>query len=90
MLRIYLKCIYQFLWKIFSIDFHCHTKFLKKKGLWENFYIFEAPGLHFWRFMKQIRKRIGSKLTSVFYKNGYHFTKITTLLRKFYLKISKF
>ena len=30
---------------------------------------------------------IGSKLT-VFYKNGYHFTKITSLLRKFNLKMS--
>jgi hypothetical protein len=36
--------------------------------------IFEALGLHFWRFLKQIRKQIGCKLT-VFYKNGYHFTK---------------
>jgi hypothetical protein len=26
---------------------------------------------------------------TVFYKNGYHFTKITTLLCKFYLKMSK-
>jgi hypothetical protein len=54
-----------------------------------NVYIFEAPGLHFWRFLKQIRKRIGSKMT-VFYKNDYHITKITTFLRKFYLKMSKF
>jgi hypothetical protein len=46
-------------------------------------------GLHFWRFLKQIRKRIGSKLI-VFYKNVYNLTKITTLLRQFYLKISKF
>jgi hypothetical protein len=45
----------------------------------ENVYIFEAPGLHFWHFLKQIRKQIGSKLT-VFYKNGYHFTKIMTLI----------
>jgi hypothetical protein len=43
----------------------------------ENVYIYENTGLHFWRFLKQIRKRIGSKLT-VFYKNGYHFTKLTT------------
>jgi hypothetical protein len=55
----------------------------------ENVYIFEAPGLHLWRFLNQIHKRIGSKLT-VFYKNGYHFTKLTPLLRKFYLKISTF
>ena len=55
----------------------------------ENFYIFEAPGLHFWRFLNQIHKRIGSKLT-VYNKNGYHFTKLTPLLRKFYLEISKF
>jgi hypothetical protein len=44
----------------------------------ENFYIYETLGLHFWRFLKQIRKQIGCKLT-VFYKNGYHFTKIITL-----------
>ena len=55
----------------------------------ENFYICEALGLNFWRFLKQIRKQIACKLT-VFYKNGYHFTKIITLLRKFYLKMSKF
>ena len=29
-------------------------------------------------FLKQIRKRIGSKLT-VFYKNGYHFRKISNV-----------
>jgi hypothetical protein len=55
----------------------------------ENFDDFEAPGLNFWRFLKQIRKRIGSKLT-VFYKNGYHFTKITTLLcklREFHMRL---
>jgi hypothetical protein len=39
----------------------------------EYFYIFEALGLNFWRFLKQIRKQIACKLT-VFYKNGYHFT----------------
>ena len=56
----------------------------------ENFYIFEALGLNsVWRFLKQIRKQVACKLT-VFYKNGYHFTKIITLLRKFYLKMSKF
>jgi hypothetical protein len=27
-----------------------------------------------WRFLKQIRKQIASKFT-IFYKNGYHFTK---------------
>jgi hypothetical protein len=58
------------------IDLHCHNKFR------ENFYIFEALWLHFWRFLKQIRKQIGCKL-AVFYKNGYHFTKIITLLHKF-------
>ena len=36
----------------------------------ERFYIFEAPGLHFWRSLKQIRKRIGCQVI-VFYKNGY-------------------
>jgi hypothetical protein len=55
----------------------------------ENVYIFEALELHFWHFLKQIRKRIGCKLP-VFYKNGYHFPKIITLLRIFYLKMSKF
>jgi hypothetical protein len=68
------------------IDLHCHTKFREKRGS-ETFYIFEAPGLNFWGFLKQIRKQIACKLT-VFYKNGYHFTKIITLLRKFYLKMS--
>jgi hypothetical protein len=29
----------------------------------ENVYIFEAPELHFWCFLKHIYKRIGSKLT---------------------------
>ena len=75
------------------IDWHSHTKFWEKRGVWgpppENFYIFEALGLNFWRFLKQIRKQISCKLT-VFYKSGYHFTKIITLLRKFYLKMSKF
>ena len=69
------------------IDWHSHTKFREKRG--GNFYIFEALGLNFWRFLKQIRKQIACKWT-VFYKNGYHFTKIITLLRKFYLKMSKF
>jgi hypothetical protein len=60
--------------ELFLIDFHCRTKLLKKKGgESENFHIFEAPGLHFWGFLKGIHKRIGSKLT-VFYKNDYHFT----------------
>ena len=79
--------------KLFVIDWHSHTKFLEKRGVWgsspENFYIFEALGLNFWRFLKQIRKQISCKLT-VFYKNGYHFTKIITLLCKFYRKMSKF
>ena len=59
--------------KLSVIDLHCHTKFWEKgRGVWgpQNFfYIFEALGLHFWRFLKQIRKQIGCKLT-VFYKNG--------------------
>jgi hypothetical protein len=92
MLKNYLKCnTYN---RAFFSDFHCHTKLSKKRGsawspLPENVYIFKNPGLHFWRCLKQIRKRIGSKLT-VFYKNGYHFTKITTILRKFYPKMTKF
>ena len=68
------------------IDFHCHTKFREKRGSGaappENVYIFEALGLNFWRFLKQIRKQIACKLL--------HFTKIfiisqkiITLLRKF-------
>ena len=40
----------------------------------ENLYIFEALGLNFWHFLKLICKQIACKLT-VFYKNGYHFTK---------------
>jgi hypothetical protein len=48
----------------------------------ENVYIFEALGLNFWRFLKQICKQIECKLT-VFYKNGYHFTKIITLFANF-------
>ena len=71
------------------IDWHSHTKFWEKRGLClsggpplENFYIFEALGLNFWRFLKQIRKQIACKWT-VFYENGYHFTKIITLLCKF-------
>jgi hypothetical protein len=71
--------------KLFVIDWHSHGR---KGGCLsgghppENFYIFEALGLNFWRFLKQIRKQISCKLT-VFYKNGYHFTKRITLLRKF-------
>ena len=80
--------------KAFCDCWHSHTKFWEKGGSSgglppENFYIFEALGLNFWRFLKQIRKQIACKLT-VFYKNGDHFTKIITLLRKFYLKMSKF
>jgi hypothetical protein len=91
MLKIYLKCNnYN---KLYVIDWHAH-KFRVKSGVFwgpapENFYIFEAVGLTLWRFLKQIRKQIAYKLT-VFYKNGYHFTKIITLLCKFYLKMSKF
>jgi hypothetical protein len=85
MLQIYLKC------NNFAIDLHCHTCLHcqiwgEKGGLsgvppLENVYIFEALALHFWRFLKQICKQIGCKWT-VFYKNGYDFTKIITLLRK--------
>jgi hypothetical protein len=60
------------------IDLHYHTKFREKRGVWgpplENVYIFEALGLHFWRFLKQIRKQIGCKLTA-FYKNSLHIYK---------------
>jgi hypothetical protein len=92
-LKIYLKCkCVMIIIELFLINFHCHTISFRRKGRSggfppENVYIFEAPGLHFWRSPKQIRKRIGSKWT-VFYKNGYHFTKITSLWRKFYLKMS--
>jgi hypothetical protein len=79
------------------IDWHSRTKFWEKKGVClsggpppENVYIFEALGLNFWHFLKQIRKQIACIKWTVFYKNGYHFTKIITLLRKFYLKMSKF
>ena len=73
------------------IDWHSHTKFWERRGgpPPKIFYIFEALGLNFWRFLKQIRKQIACKWT-VFCKNGYHFTKIITLLREFYLKMSKF
>ena len=61
------------------IDWHSHTKFGRQGGSGigpppENVYIFEALGLNFGRFLKQIRKQIACKLT-VFYKNSYHFTK---------------
>ena len=61
----------------------------------ETFYIFEALGLNFWRFLRQICKQIGCKLTvfKYFTVNFFIvtlFTKIITLLRTFYLKISKF
>jgi hypothetical protein len=52
--------------------------FGRKGGSGENFYIFGALGLNFWHFLKQLCKQIVCKLT-VFYKNGYHFTKIITL-----------
>jgi hypothetical protein len=67
MLKIYLKC------NNCNIDLHCHTNFWKKGGS-ETFCIFEAPGMNFWHFLKQIGKQIACKFT-VFYKNGYHFTK---------------
>ena len=42
--------------KLFVIDWHSHTKFWEKRWVWgappENFYIFEALGLNFWRFLK--------------------------------------
>jgi hypothetical protein len=63
-------------------ELYCHTKFRAK-----NVYIFEALGLNVWHFLKQICKQIVCKLT-VFCKNGDHFTKIITLLHKFYLKMS--
>jgi hypothetical protein len=43
----------------------------------DNFSIFEALGLQFWRFLKQIRKQIGSKLT-------VHFTKMVIISHKYY------
>ena len=66
------------------IDLHCHTKFREKTGVWgsspENCSIFEALGLQFWRFLKQIRKQIGCKLTVYFTKsfhtNNYFITQI--------------
>ena len=39
--------------------------------------------------LSHISGNVGSKLTA-FYNNGYHFTKNKTLLRTFYLKMSKF
>ena len=74
------------------IDFHCHTKFAKKVGWEEGVGVLPPKIFTFLKlqdcisglFLKQIRKRIGSILT-VFYKNCYHFTKLTTLLCKFYL-----
>jgi hypothetical protein len=43
--------------KAFVIDANSRTKFGRKGGP-ENYYIFEALGLNFWRFPKQIRKQI--------------------------------
>jgi hypothetical protein len=68
------------------IDLHCILSFGRKGGgsvgpPSEHFYICEAPGLNFWRFVKQIRKQIACKLT-VFYKNGYHFSKIIIIIRQ--------
>ena len=55
------------------IDLHCHTKFREKTGVWGSsprklFHLVEALGLQFWRFLKQIRKQIGCKLTVYFTK----------------------
>jgi hypothetical protein len=53
---------YKIIIKLFVIDWHSHTKFWEKRGVWgsppENFYIFEVLGLNFRRFLKQIRKQI--------------------------------
>jgi hypothetical protein len=62
---------------LFLINLHCHSKFPKKRGsVWGSspgkVHVSEAPGLHYRRFLKQIRKRIGSKLT-VFYKKWLSF-----------------
>ena len=67
MLKIYLK-YNNYIIELFLIDFHCDTKFPKKRGCGgpppENVYIFEAPLLHFFGcFLKHICKQIGSKLT---------------------------
>jgi hypothetical protein len=63
--------------KVFVIDWHSHTKFRERRGVWgsENVYIFEALGLNFWRFLKRFRKQIACKLT-VFHKNNYFITQI--------------
>ena len=69
------------------IDLHCHTiSFRRKRGFGgpppENCSIFEALGLQFWRFLKQIRKQIGCKLTVYLQKwlsfetNNYFITQI--------------
>jgi hypothetical protein len=91
MLKIHLKC--NNFNKAFCDWLHCHTKFREKRGvggpLPENFYIFEALGLHFWRFLKQVRKQIGYKST-IFCKNGYHFTKIITYYANFTWKRQNF
>jgi hypothetical protein len=72
--------------RAFFINLHCHSKCVKKwGGVWgpppENFYFFEAPGLHISRFLKQIRNRIGSKLT-VLYKSLLLFHKNNDFITK--------
>ena len=37
--------------------------------------MFEVPGLHFWHFLKEICKRIASKLTTLVYTNRYDLLK---------------
>jgi hypothetical protein len=59
--KIYLTCINYNVFKLCDeIDFHCHTMIPKKRvpdGLpQKHFYTFEAPELHFWRFLKRIRR----------------------------------
>jgi hypothetical protein len=65
MFKIYLKCNnYN---RAFS-DWLPLSYVYEEGGKIFTFLKLQSPGLHFWRFLKQIRKRIGSKLT-VFYKN---------------------
>jgi hypothetical protein len=61
--------------KLFVIDWHSHMGALSSEGPPpENFYIFEALGLNFWRFLKQIRKQISCKLL--------YFTKMVIISQK--------
>jgi hypothetical protein len=75
MLKIHLKCnnYNNAFCDWFALSL-CHTKFRKKSVVCspppENFDIFKVLGPYFWRFLKQIRKRIGCKLTA-FYKNAW-------------------